>query len=322
MGNFWKKAGCASVITALLAGMPVYGAGWQQDDAGRRWQKEDGTYLTAQWQWLDEDGDGVSQCYYFDENGYLLTQTTTPDGCTVNEQGAWVQDGKIQTQVSAAESGSGTFTKCTMKTSQLDSFQYWLYTPPGATENMPLIISLHGAKNTFVDDSYSLAYLLKNGELTVPAYVAFPVKPDHHKGAWGSLDASVVELVSSLAGQYKTDSRRVSIYGISAGGAQTVRIAARHPEVFASVVAVSPATPIRSEEVEALAGVAVAYMAGAQEVPTMRQDCENSVNALRQAGISTKFILVSGADHKEVTRKGFLNPEYGVLEWMLQNSKS
>ena len=47
---------------------------------------------------MDDDGDGVEQCYYFDGNGYMLADTTTPDGCTVNGSGAWVENGAVQTR--------------------------------------------------------------------------------------------------------------------------------------------------------------------------------------------------------------------------------
>ena len=51
----------------------------------------------SEWQWIDGNGDGVSESYYFGSNGYLLTNTTTADGYTVNADGAWVVDGVVQT---------------------------------------------------------------------------------------------------------------------------------------------------------------------------------------------------------------------------------
>src|SRR5699024_5668630 len=76
-------------------------------DGGNRWyQNDDGTYPKNGWAWIDGDGDGVSECYYFDENGYALIGTVTPDGCQVNAMGAWVQDGEVQTRI---ESGSGAY---------------------------------------------------------------------------------------------------------------------------------------------------------------------------------------------------------------------
>lgn len=59
----------------------------------------DGTYANNGWQWIDGNNDGVAECYYFDENGWLLTNTVTPDGFNVNADGAWIFNGQIQTKI-------------------------------------------------------------------------------------------------------------------------------------------------------------------------------------------------------------------------------
>ena len=69
---------------------------WQQNETGWWWQRNDGSYPAGEWKWVDGDGDGTAESYYFDGNGYLATNTTTPDGYTVNADGAWVQDGVVQ----------------------------------------------------------------------------------------------------------------------------------------------------------------------------------------------------------------------------------
>lgn len=56
--------------------------------------------IFAQWEWIDANGDGREGCYYFvDEgSGYLLENTTTPDGYQVNENGLWIENGIVQTR--------------------------------------------------------------------------------------------------------------------------------------------------------------------------------------------------------------------------------
>lgn len=56
------------------------------------------TALADQWQWSDIDGDGTAECYYFLEDGRCLSNTITPDGYTVNSDGAWTQDGVVQSK--------------------------------------------------------------------------------------------------------------------------------------------------------------------------------------------------------------------------------
>ena len=62
--------------------------------------------FAGQWQWQDVNGDGISECYYYDDNGTMLTNTTTPDGYTVDSNGAWVVNGVVQTQTSGTASNT------------------------------------------------------------------------------------------------------------------------------------------------------------------------------------------------------------------------
>lgn len=71
-------------------------AGWEQ--VGTQWKySNNGAYLTG-WQWLDGNGDGVAECYYLDSNGIMAVNTTV-DSYMVNESGAWVVNGVVQTKV-------------------------------------------------------------------------------------------------------------------------------------------------------------------------------------------------------------------------------
>ena len=83
---------------------------WSKDASGKltfslaplKWRNSDGSYASDTWAWLDPNSDGTSECYYFDAAGALLQNTTTPDGYTVNSDGAWVQNGIIQTRPSSS----------------------------------------------------------------------------------------------------------------------------------------------------------------------------------------------------------------------------
>ena len=91
------------LITAALLTVAfnatAYAGAWQQDTTGYWWVNDDGTYPTNCWQWIDGNGDGISENYYFNESGYCLMNTTTPDGNTVDANGAWTVNGVVQTQV-------------------------------------------------------------------------------------------------------------------------------------------------------------------------------------------------------------------------------
>ncbi|NBH71102.1 hypothetical protein D3Z51_03475 [Clostridiaceae bacterium] len=84
----------------------AFAAGWQKDNTGWWWQNDNGSYPSNTWQWVDGNHDGVSECYYFDGNGYMLANTTTPDGYVVNADGAWVVSGTVQTKAAEAQTAT------------------------------------------------------------------------------------------------------------------------------------------------------------------------------------------------------------------------
>lgn len=79
----------AVTTLALTLALPItsYAGTWRQDTAGWRVQSDDGVYLTNQWYQSPES----KLWYYIGENGYMLTNTYTPDGYFVNADGVWVQ---------------------------------------------------------------------------------------------------------------------------------------------------------------------------------------------------------------------------------------
>ena len=71
---------------------------WKQNNVGWWFDNGNGTYPASTWQWIDSNNDGIAECYYFDRAGYMLANTSTPDGYQVNASGAWVQNGAVQTK--------------------------------------------------------------------------------------------------------------------------------------------------------------------------------------------------------------------------------
>lgn len=91
-----------AVMTMLSLTIPVSAAAWKQDNTGWWYQEDNGSYPANTWKWIDGNNDGVAECYYFDGNGYMLTNTTAPDGYQVNASGAWVVNGVVQTQAAGS----------------------------------------------------------------------------------------------------------------------------------------------------------------------------------------------------------------------------
>ncbi|MGN1141430.1 MAG: flavodoxin [Oliverpabstia sp.] len=96
-----------TMIATVAFSMTAFAAGWvngQGANSGRWWYDlGDGTYYAGSesipsWQWLDGNQDGVAECYAFDMEGWMYADTTTPDGYQVNSDGAWIENGTVQTR--------------------------------------------------------------------------------------------------------------------------------------------------------------------------------------------------------------------------------
>lgn len=94
-----KKMGMAvsALALTLCMSIPAFAGRWQQNPGGWSYQNDDGGYPADTWQWIE------GKCYYFGGDGYMLSDTTTPDGHTVDATGAWTVDGVVQTQQNVAD---------------------------------------------------------------------------------------------------------------------------------------------------------------------------------------------------------------------------
>lgn len=74
-----------TVIISTVMSMTVFAGQWKQDTAGWWYQNDDGSYSTDCWQNIE------GKQYYFNESGYMLANTTTPDGKQVGVDGSLVE---------------------------------------------------------------------------------------------------------------------------------------------------------------------------------------------------------------------------------------
>ena len=83
-------------------GRNTHASGWTKGISKNAWWYDfgNGDYFKSSWQWIDGNQDGIAECYCFDENGWMYENTTTPDGYTVNENGAWTINNIVQTKTS------------------------------------------------------------------------------------------------------------------------------------------------------------------------------------------------------------------------------
>ena len=98
-------------------------ADWVKGESKNAWWYDlgNGDYYKNSWQWIDGNGDKISECYYFDQNGWMYANTTTPDGFTINENGAWTVNGVVQTKINFDNYLDG------WKALNYEGKKYWCY---------------------------------------------------------------------------------------------------------------------------------------------------------------------------------------------------
>ena len=89
----------AVVTTAFPAA--VFAGEWRLDNVGWWYLNDDGSWPSDGWQLIG------GKYYYFNSSGYMLADTTTPDGYRVGADGAWIQN--PQTTKTGPKSVQGTF---------------------------------------------------------------------------------------------------------------------------------------------------------------------------------------------------------------------
>ncbi|WP_049962188.1 hypothetical protein [Oribacterium sp. FC2011] len=104
-----KKILFITFVISVMASFIANAGAWKKDNHGWRYDYGNGTYPVSCWEWLDVDSDYVAECYYFNDKGYLVTSSVTPDGSVVDRNGAWISsthsdypnDGYVETKVVA-----------------------------------------------------------------------------------------------------------------------------------------------------------------------------------------------------------------------------
>ena len=82
----WTENGIVQTKLVRMSGNWKQGVG---ANVGRwYWEKGNGQMLGAGWHWLDGNNDGVFECYYIGQDGYMAANGKTPDGYDVNADGA------------------------------------------------------------------------------------------------------------------------------------------------------------------------------------------------------------------------------------------
>lgn len=92
----WKKILLTAIPATLALSFTALAGEWHLDMNGWWYETDDGSYYRNGWYWIDDNEDGLAECYYFSNKGYVVDTYGKVDGYEINEDGAWTVNGEVQ----------------------------------------------------------------------------------------------------------------------------------------------------------------------------------------------------------------------------------
>ena len=160
---------CAFFMVIIMAGNAFAGT-WRTGQAQNQdkwwYDNGNGTYPANGWKWIDGNDDGVAECYYFNPDGWLYVNTTTPDGYIVNENGAWTESGIVQ--ISIVPRQSSGYNQFIADSNQEDGNDY----------DEEILMPWYVQETIFNPDRSVLKYITLGCDTGCRIYYTVGVKPD------------------------------------------------------------------------------------------------------------------------------------------------
>lgn len=231
------------------------------------------------------------------------------------------EDTKPEDKPAAASS----FRACSIKTNSLGELKYWLYTPSDPTENMPLIVYLHGGSGKGDDLELITAVdgfpkYLRDGQLgDVRAYVIIPQLPSSQKG-WANGASAVYELIQVTVSKFGIDEENISLTGHSMGGTGTWNLALSYPTLFARIAPLSGSVRVQPEYIEKLKNIPVWAFVGSADTIVPPDSSMEFVAALKEAGGNAGITIFGDADHFTVPSLTYLDKDIDLISWLIDKA--
>lgn len=212
------------------------------------------------------------------------------------------------------------------KTVQL---KYLLYLPTeyAGTNNRqpwPLMLFLHGSgergTNVHKVAVHGPPKLTKQGT-NLPFIVASPQCPSGER--WQ--EDSLLALLDDIIANYRVDTNRVYLTGLSMGGYGAWSLAARHPERFAAVAPICGGGEVidvllaNRSKTSGIRKLAIWAFHGAKDPLVPLSESERMVDAFKKTGCSEVELTVYPEAGHDSWTQAYENPK--LFEWFLKHSR-
>ena len=197
-------------------------------------------------------------------------------------------------------------------------YNFWLYTPNDYEPNghtLPLVIFLHGASlcgnNIQKVRRYGVLDAIDKGKI-IPTLVVAPQNPG---GAWNAHKLN--ELLEWAKRNYKVDTTRVYVLGMSLGGYGTIDFVGAYPEKIAAAMALCGGCSLR--DVSPLGKVPLWIMHGTADRAVSVKQSQIVVEKLQEGGNDKllRYDWLQGGSHGILARLFYLQKTY---DWLFSHS--
>ncbi len=207
-----------------------------------------------------------------------------------------------------------------MELHKLRDLNYYLYSPSNPTENMPLIIYLHGGTNKNLDVSKLLTtdgfpkYLYDGYYGDLKAYVAIPKLENNYKG-WSDIYDQMILLIKSLNEDYKIDIKKIALTGHSMGGTGTYQLQVKLPNTFACIAPMSGSISNTETNVSALIKTKIWAFVGTHDTIVNPESSQTIIRVLKEKGANAKITELNEATHFDVPSMAYKNKD--LINWLI-----
>jgi predicted peptidase len=199
-------------------------------------------------------------------------------------------------------------------------YNFWLSLPADSilTDNPPILIFLHGKSLSGSDMNmvrkYGVIHEMDKGR-AVPAIVIAPQVPAGK--SWEP--KKIMEVLKYVQSQYKTDTNRVYVAGMSLGGYGTLNFAGAYPEIVTAAVALCGGGNVK--DAGNLSEVPLWIQHGNLDNAVPISESEKIVKAIKacNGGENLTYTVVKGANHGDL-EKVFRTDE--MYNWLFQFSNA
>jgi predicted peptidase len=195
------------------------------------------------------------------------------------------------------------------------NYPYLLYVPPWydtVSQSVPLVIYLHGSSKRGSDlnrlKAYGLPFYVDRGH----QYNFIIASPQCPAGKSWLTDDWFGPLYAQLRQNYRIDTTRVYVMGMSLGGYGTWHVALDYPEVFAALVPICGGC-LDSANICKIGHIPTWAFHGKKDKAVPFSETEKLVNRLQQCGGNIRFTPLPDKGHN----LAYLFNDADVLMWML-----